>query len=222
MRRLIFRVVFGLLVYFTSVWTIGRVVSGLAYVTSISGAPGLWQILHQHPYGRSIAVGLVAGSIPFQLWLSVSGHFSSNLPEFFRKLELDSMKRWVVLLISPIMVLALVHWIVSWSDMHSRQVTVLSGDSSMPYWSIFDGFFSTECRNASDARLDVWGENFMYQCLVHVQLIAAFLTAVGYSLAPWISAHIPRNSMATDPGPIDELPGESASESKMTENIEEQ
>jgi len=125
-------------------------------------------------------------------------------------------------MISPIMVLAVVQWLVSWTAMYSKQVTVLGGASPMPYGSIFDDFFSTDCRDASDARIDLWGNDFFYQCSVHIRLIAAFLTAVGYSLAPAIAAQIPHDPSVALLGPPNDFEGESDAVSKMTGNREEQ
>src|SRR5580658_6937584 len=138
MRRLISRVVLCLFVYFISVFVLGRTFDAVANLLAKAGSPELWTVLHQHPFGRGILIGLLAGLMPLDFWLSVSGFFSADISEFLRKLELEQMKKWVVVLFSPFMVAVLGEWIIDWHKMHSKQLTVLSKSSSMPISTIFE------------------------------------------------------------------------------------
>ncbi len=219
MRRWALRIVLCLVIYFNSVWIIQKTLDALAYLTARSGADGLWQAIHEYPFGKALAVGFIAGLIPLQFWLSVSGFFSSELPEFLKKLELEKMKRWVAVLLSPVILIAVVVWIIDWEVMHSKTASVLVDGSSAPISSIFQGFLSTDCKNVSDTRLEIWPDNFWFHCMMHVQLILAYFIAAGYSLAPWIRHGISRDlAPSVDAGDPD---FESASESRIIESTDE-
>jgi len=163
----------------------------------------------------------LAGLIPLEVWLSVSGFFSVNIPEFLRKLDLERMKVWIVALYSPIMILALLNWLIDWYAIYSKRVTVLAEGSPVPISTIFDGFFSTNCRNVSDSRLDLWSDNFLFHCTIHIQLISAFLMAAGYSLAPVIRARLLSTQMTDHEEPVAECSDEIDPESKMAESTQE-
>jgi len=163
----------------------------------------------------------LAGLIPLEVWLSVSGFFSVNIPEFLRKLDLERMKVWIVALYSPIMILALLNWLIDWYAIYSKRVTVLAEGSPVPISTIFDGFFSTNCRNVSDSRLDLWSDNFLLHCTIHVRLISAFLMTAGYSLAPLIRAHLQPTQMTHNDESVGDPSGEIDPESKMVESTRE-
>jgi hypothetical protein len=188
---------------------------------SKAGSPELWDVLHQHPFGRGIVTGLLAGLIPLEFWLSVSGFFSAEIPEFLKRLDLERMKVWIAAIYSPIMILALLTWLIDWYAIYSKRVTVLAGGSSVPISTIFDGFFSTNCRNVSDSRLDLWSDNFLFHCTIHIQLISAFLMAAGYSLAPVIRARLLSTQMTDHEEPVAECSDEIDPESKMAESTQE-
>ncbi len=132
------------------------------------------------------------------------------------------MKIWVAAIYSPIMIMVLLTWLIDWYAMHSKRVTVLQDSSSVPIPTIFEGFFSTNCKNVSDSRLDLWSDNFLFHCTIHIQLIAAYLTTVGYSLAPIIRAHLQPTQMAEDEEPTDDTADDIDPESKMAESTEKQ
>jgi hypothetical protein len=196
--RLTVRALFAVFIFNSSAWLVGRTVYVAEYLLAEVGAPEWWRILHAHPFGRSIAVGILAALIPLQLWLTLSGFIRASVPEFLEKLQLDRMKPWVVVLYSPIFAVALVGWIVAWFAMRARTMTILQDSTAMPVWRMFDGFFSESCRNVSDNRLDLWNDNFRMQCNVHVLTISMLLMAAGYSLAPLIRSRIPDESWAED------------------------
>jgi hypothetical protein len=223
MQRLFLRVVLCVFIYTTSVWILGRTADALAYLLSKVGSPELWVALHQYPFGRAIVTGFLAGLIPLEVWLSVSGFFSADIPEFLKKLDLEPMKTWVVAIYSPILIMALFSWLIDWYTMHSQGVTVLQEGSSVPPIStIFEGFFSTSCRDVSDSRLSLWSDNFLFHCTIHIQLISIFLMAAGYSLAPIIRAHLRPTQMTEEEEPLAGTADEIDSESKMAESTEKQ
>jgi hypothetical protein len=221
MQRLFLRVVLCVFVCVNCCWIVGRSANALAYLLSKIGSSELWAVLHQYPFGRGILVGLLAGLIPLEFWLSVSGFFSKDIPEFLKKLDLERMKIWIAVIFSPIFIMALLSWIVDWYTMHSKHVTVLAESSSMPISTIFQGFFSTNCGNVSDVRLDLWSDNFVFHCTEHIQLLSAYLTAAGYSLATFVKAHLQPTQMIDQDEPVAEPSDEIAQESKMAEKTEE-
>jgi hypothetical protein len=189
----------------------------------MAGSPELWVALHQHPFGRGFLQGLLAGLIPLEVWLSISGFFSADIPEFLKKMDLERMKIWVVAIFSPIMVMVLFTWLMDWYATHSKRVTVLQESSSLPPIStLFEGFFSTNCRNVSDIRLDLWGDNFLFHCAIHIQLISVFLMTAGYSLAPVIRAHLQPTQMREHEESAIDSGDEAEPESKMAESTEKQ
>jgi hypothetical protein len=198
-RRLVVRTVLALFIFTTSAWLVGRAVYAIEYFLAWLGAADLWRVLHAHPLARSIGVGFAAGLIPLQLWLSVSGFIRADVPESLRKLELEKMKSWMFVLYSPILMASLFLWAHDWIAMHARSVTVLQDSSAAPVWRLFEGFFSTNCRNVDDIRLDLWTDNFALQCSTHVTMISIFLMAAGYSIAPWIRSRVPEKSWAESP-----------------------
>jgi hypothetical protein len=218
MRRLIVRVVFSLLVYNTSVWLVGRTANAAAYLLAKAGTPELWDLFHGHPFAKSMGIGIIAGLIPFQLWLTLSGFIRVEVPEFLRKLELDQMKLWIILFYSPILVMALVEWVVDWFAMHSRTLSVLQDSSSMPIWRMFDTFFATSCRNIFDIRLDLWTDNFAYQCAIHVLMISAFLMATGYSIAPSLRSQLLRRVWVEHPATVEVAQDEAEPTKSVTPN----
>jgi hypothetical protein len=219
MRRLALRIVLCLVIYFNSVWIIQKTLNAAAYLTAKSGADGLWQAVHEYPFASSLAVGFIAGLIPLQFWVSVSGFFSSDLPEFLKKLELEKMKRWVVVLLSPVFLMAIGGWIIDWETMHSEKVSVLAGSLSAPISSIFEGFLSETCKNVSDVRLDIWPDNFWFRCMLHIQLVSVCLITAGYSLAPWFRQGISRDLATSADAEDPEF--ETASASRILESTDE-
>lgn len=197
-RHLVVRTVLALFIYNTSAWLVGKVAYGIEYLLAWLGDASLWNVLHAHPFAKSVGVGIAAGFIPFQLWLTLSGFIRAEVPEFLEKLNLERMKSWMVVLYSPILAISVLGWVDDWIAMRARTMTVLQDSSTMPVWRMFDGFFSTNCRNVSDYRLDLWTDNFAFQCTMHVLIISTFLTAAGYSLTPWIKSRIPRKTWTED------------------------
>jgi hypothetical protein len=202
MWRLILRIVLSFVIYNITVSIIGNVANGVALLLAKGGSPNLWNILHQHPSGKWIAVGFLAGLIPLQFLFSVLGFFRSNLPEYLSGLGLEKMKRWIVVLASPVAIAALAQWVSDWFTMRSKSVTVLSGNRSLHLSRMFEGFFSTSCRNVSDIRLGLWTDNFTYQCMVHVTQLTIFLAAAAYSLAPWVRQQFFKNVAIDHPVPL--------------------
>jgi preprotein translocase subunit SecF len=68
----------------------------------------------------------------------------------------------------------------------------------------------------------LWSDNFLFHCTIHIQLIAAYLTTVGYSLAPVIRTHLRPTQMAEDEEPTDGIADAIDPESKMAESTEKQ
>ncbi|MGH9600659.1 MAG: hypothetical protein ACRD27_12405 [Terracidiphilus sp.] len=219
---MIVRIVLCLVVYFISQEIMWRMLDFAGYVTAKSGAPGLLQALRLHPFERSAAVGLLAGFIPLNFWISIFGYFKADIPRWLRSLELDRMKYWVVVLISPMWGVALTQWVIDWNAMHSKHLTVLSGSSSAPISAIFEGFFSTNCTNVSDIRLDLWGNDFQYKCALHLIYVSIFFSAAAYSLAPFVRASLLSAFKFERPVPADEAQVADDSENKMAERTDEQ
>ena len=184
MWRGILQVAISFVIYLLSVWIVSSTADTLANLMAKIGSPELWVFLRQHFLGQSIAVGFLAGLIPLRLFLSVSGYFRPDVPEFFKKLDLEEMKRWIVVLVSPIAFLVLAQWMHDWSAMRSRTASVQDG-LSMHFSEMVEAFFSGNCKDPSDIRIDLWVDSFSYQCMVHVLQVSVFLQAAAYSLAPW-------------------------------------
>jgi hypothetical protein len=198
MQRLIVRVLLSLLIYNTSAWLVGRTARVVAYLLGDWGAPDAWKVFQGFLFTRSIAIGILAGLVPLQLWLTVSGLVRAEVPEFLKKLELEQMKPWIVVMYSPILALTLWVWLIDWSAMRSRGLGVLQTSSSVPIWQMFDGFFESNCQNVIDNRLSLWTDNFAYQCSIHVLWVSSFMIAVGYSFAPLIRSRFPKGASAED------------------------
>jgi hypothetical protein len=219
MRRRAIQIALSLFIYFSTVWIAGRCIDGLAYLTARLGASGLYGAVHQYPFHRALFVGLIAGLIPLQVLAAASGFLKGELPESLKKLELEGMKRWVVVLVSPILLMELMRWLTDWEEMRTRTASVLPGSTSAPNYRAFEGFLTTNCLNVIDVRLDIWPDNFWYRCTIHVLTLSAFFTAVGYSIAPWLRKHI-----LPDIGPEAANEGDaiqSGSEAGATESREE-
>jgi len=191
MKRLVVRVVLALFIYNSSVWLIGKLTFAVSYLLAKSGAPELWSLLAEHPFAKSIAVGIGAGLIPFELWLTLSGLIRAEVPKFLRELELDQLKRWLVVIYSPVLALAALAWVHDWSEMNSKNRSVFQFSSPMPVSHMFDGFFATNCGIVYDNRLSLWPDNFYFHCSFHVLMISTFLMAAGYSLTPSIISALP-------------------------------
>jgi hypothetical protein len=203
MRKIALKLVLSILVYSVSVTTVRGLANAIAYLMAKGGSADLWRILHEHPLGRSICLGFLAGLIPLQSLLAASGFFRQDIPDFLKKLDLEGMKRYVVILASPAAVVALWQWVSDWLAMHSKHVTVFQESSTINLSRMFEGFFSENCRNVSDLRLDLWSDNFPMQCVVHVVQISIFLTAAAYSLAPWVRDHFPKYVAVGQPAETD-------------------
>ncbi|HTB95786.1 MAG TPA: hypothetical protein VK716_02160 [Terracidiphilus sp.] len=198
MRWLIIRILLAFFIFNTTAWLLGRAFYAASYLLARNGAPELWEVLHQYPFGKSIAIGLLAGLVPFELWLIASGFIRREILDFLAKLELDRMKPWLVVMYSPVLFMAIADWVMDWNAMHSRTISVLGDSPTMPIWKIYEGFFSTTCQNLNlgDHRLDLWNENFTYQCTVHVLTLSTFIMAAGYSIAPFLKSRLPDKEWA--------------------------
>lgn len=197
MWRPILKIVMSFVIYNITVSVVNNLVNGAAFLLAKGGAPDLWRILHQHLAWKWIGVGFVAGFIPLQFLFSMFGFFRANLPSYFGGLALEKMKRWIVVLASPVAIVALLKWMEDWYAMRSQSSTALSRSSSMHLSRMFEGFFSTGCRDVSDLRLSLWVDNFTYQCALHVLQLTIFLSAAAYSVAPWVRGWL-LNSFAAD------------------------
>jgi len=186
MWRFILKIVLSFVIYNVTVSIINGVANGVALILTKAGSPDLWRILHEHLFWKWIAIGFTAGLIPLQFLFSVSGFFRSSFPEFLGGLGLEKMKRWIVVLASPVALSALMQWISDWFTMRSKSATVLTGGPSADISKMFEGFLSVSCGNVADIRLELWGDNLPYQCAVHVMKLMIFFSAAAYSLAPWV------------------------------------
>jgi hypothetical protein len=196
MRHLVIRIVFALLIFNTSAWLIRRMANVVAYFLAKGGTPDLWNLLRDHPFGTSIAIGVLAGLIPLEIWLAISGLVRAEVPELLRKLDLDQMKRWTVVLYSPVFAMTLFSWVHDWFAMRSKFQSVLQANSPMPISRMFEGFFASNCRDVYDNRLNLWTDNFAFQCTLHTMMISTLLMTAGYSMAPFLRSGFSHGTMA--------------------------
>ena len=215
MWRLILRIVLTFVIYNITVSIVSNLANGAALLLAKSGSPDFWMILHQYPMGKWIALGFLAGLIPLQFLFSVSGFLRSHLPECFNGLALEKMKRWMVVLASPVAIIALVQWISDWLGMRSKSATVLTGNPPMHLSKMFEGFFSSNCRAVSDIRHSLWTDDFSHQCMIHVLELTIFFTAAAYSVAPWVRERFLRSVAIDHPMP----PGGASEKIEMQNSI---
>jgi hypothetical protein len=215
-----FRVLLCLFFYFVSVDVVGRIAEAVGYVLVLCGSPELWKDLHEHPFGRSLVVGLLAGFIPLQTLLSASGFINVRYTQILKRLNPDGLKSWIFVFFSPVIILCLLSWMIDWFALRSRHSSVLQTTSPYPMSEFFDGFLSTNCSNFTDLRGDMWGERWKFSCLIHVQLISIWMLTIGYSLAPFVRKRILPLLRGEHPMPTDESPTEILQESTMTETTD--
>jgi hypothetical protein len=218
MPRWIPRIFLCLFFYTTSVWAVGRIAAGVAYLFARGGSLDLWQFLHGHPFARALVVGLLAGIIPLQAWLAASGLMDRKIQAYLWRLKLDRLKPWIVVFCSPILLLALFVWIIRWFENRSLHSSVLFAASPYPFSDFLGGFMSTDCSDAGNWGAMFWGDSI--SCMIHVQLISAWLLTAGYSLAPFVRKRVLALLSGENPESFDREPAENIQESKMTEKTE--
>jgi hypothetical protein len=143
-----------------------------------------------------------------------------NIKRYLRRLMLERLKPWVVVFYSPVLLLAVVSWLVQWFANRSRYSSVLPISSPYPFSELFKGFFSTDCSDAGSWGTAFWGDNYGVLCMIHVQLISAWLLTAGYALTPSVRKRILPLFVSEHPQPLDDSPDENRTESTMTETTE--
>jgi len=219
MPRWIPRFLLCIFFYCISIYVVGRLVNVLAYVLTKGSSPELWQLLHQHVFVRSFVVGLLAGIVPFRMWIAAAGIFNPNHARLLKRINPDRLKPWVFVYLSPAIVTALVSWSMQWYENSSQSLSVLRTTSPYRFSEFFNGFFSTDCSNVSESSA-FWRDGYGLGCMVHVQQIAIWLTAVGYSLAPVVRKRVRPLFNMEHPVRIDESSTENIQESTITEKTD--
>jgi hypothetical protein len=221
MPRWIPRFLLCIFFYSISIYVIGRLADVLAFLFAKSGSPDLWQMLHEHIFVRALLVGLLAGLVPLQTWIAATGVFNPKHVIFLKRLNPDRLKPWVFVFLSPVIVFALLRWAMQWYENSSRNSSVLQATSPYRFSEFFNGFFSTDCSIVSESNM-FWRDGYGFSCLVHRQLIAIWLIAIGYSLAPAVRKRVMPLFNMDHPDPIDEPSTENITESTITEKTESQ
>ena len=126
---------------------------------------------------------------------------------------------WLFVFLSPVFVFALLRWTVQWFENGSQYSSVLQITSPYRFSEFFNGFFSVDCSNASESNV-FWRDGYGLKCLVHMQLIAIWLTAIGYSLAPALRKRVMPLLNADHPVPTVDPPTENLQESIITEKTD--
>ncbi|MGA2672448.1 MAG: hypothetical protein ABSE99_04395 [Terracidiphilus sp.] len=184
MPRWFLRFLLFMFFYCLSIEAVGRTANGLAYLLARAGSPDLWQILHVHIFGRAIVVGLLAGLVLLWTWIAATGLMDSKYARYLRRLNPDRLKPWAFVFLSPFILVALLNWTLQWLENRDRYASVLQSASLYPVSQFFRGFLSTDCSYAGN--VEFWGEGYGISCVVHVQSIAVWLIAIGYSVAPFV------------------------------------
>jgi hypothetical protein len=219
MPRWIPRFLLCIFFYSISIYVIGKLADFLAFLLAKSGSPDLSQMLHEHIFVRALLVGLLAGLVPLQTWVAAIGVFNPKHEILLRRLNPDRLKSWVFVFLSPVAVFALLRWIMQWHENSSQYSSVLQTTSPYRISDLFNGFFSTDCSIASESNV-FWRDGYGFSCLVHRQLIAIWLIAIGYSLAPAVSKRVIPLFNMDHPDPMDEPSPENITESTITEKTE--
>jgi hypothetical protein len=208
--------------YFTSVWVVGRLASAAAYMFVKGHSLVLWQLQHEHPFGNALVVGFLAGMVPLETWLAASGLIDRRITVFLRRLRPDRLKPWICVFLSPLILLAVLSWTIDWFDMNSRHSSVLQTTAPYPMSVFFEGFLSSNCSDLADWRGDMWGDRYVFRCTTHVQLISAWVLALGYSLVPIVFRRVLPLFSNDHPEPANKQPDENLPESTITENTDSQ
>jgi len=208
MWRFILRIVLIFVIYNVTIDAVSALADGMALFLARSGSPEPWRILHRYLFWKWIAVGFLAGLVPLEFLFSAARLFKSRILGYLNGLGLEGMKRWVVVLCSPVVIMGLLDWAHDLFALRSRLANGLTNSPSMQVSRMFEGFFSTSCRNVSDFRLELWGDNFGYRCAVHVLQLTIFFTGAAYSLAPWVRKQFLKRVAIHHPDPLDLTPDE--------------
>ena len=213
------RFVLYFLFYFVSIEIVGRTANGLAHLLAKIGSPELWQALQVHLFARALAVGLLSGLVPLQTWVAATGILNPRDVRVIRRLNPDRLKPWTFVFLSPVVLLALGGWTIQWFENSSQYESVLRTTSPYHLSELFKGFLSTNCSSSGGSAVS-WGDSYAFRCMVHAQLIAIWLIAVGYSLAPIFRKRV--LPLFSKEGPVsrNEPQNENIEESTMTEKTE--
>ena len=221
MPRWIPRFLICIFFYSISIYVVGRLADVLAYLLAKSGSTDLWQMLHEHIFARALLVGLLAGLVPLQTWIAAVGVFNPKHKILLKRLNPDRLKPWVFVYLSPVIVIALLRWAFQWYENRSQYSSVLQTTSPYRFSEFFNGFFSTDCSNAAESAV-FWRDQYGLSCMVHRQLIAIWLIAIGYSLAPAVRKRVIPLFNMDHPHSIDEPSTENITESTITEKTDTQ
>jgi hypothetical protein len=215
------KVVVCCFIYFLSVRVIGDLVNGLAFLSAKSGSVELWQTIHQHSFARSILVGLIAGSIPMNVWLAISGSINSKFEDSLHRLRTEKLKPWLWVVFRPFILVAPLQWTSIWYEANHRNASVLSPTSRIHLSEFVRGFLTTDCSANGGWPMEPWETATSFRCRLNIQIVSLWLLAAGNSAVP-IMGRTARSLSIERRAEPDDAGSEKANENTMEEKTDKQ
>ena len=177
MWRWIIRIWISIVMFWFLMFMNGLILNSLVHLFLRVGVVAVRQGIRDHPLLTMFLLGLTAGLPELGSNFTGEGWFRSKSGPTYEGFKLETIKRWMWLLISPVLMLA----VVVWSD-NQRGMGMLSGRATLS--SFFHEAVLPNC--SSGGLLRYRGDT---TCSTSLLTVGVWLAAIGYSLAPAIRMH---------------------------------
>jgi hypothetical protein len=172
MWRWIIRIYVSLMVFLVFLFvTIVAIRAGARLLVS-AGSPMLIEWLRGHVLSSAFLTGMIAGFVPVGSSLTGEGWFRSKNGSTFEGFKLEEIRPWTWLILSPIFFLGVVVWCLEQSQSVLWSLTLAS---------FYHNFLMPTCS-------DVWARGYWFNqsCNMQLLFVASWVSAIGYSLAPFV------------------------------------
>lgn len=173
MWRWIIRIWVSIVMFCFLTFMSGSILASLVHLSLRMEFPPLRQWIRDHDLLTMFLLGASAGLPVLDSRFTGRGWFRSKSGLTYEGFKLEKIKRWMWLLISPILVLGIVAWFETRREM--------GGLTGATFSSFYHGFLTPNC--SSGGLLRYRGDT---TCSTNFFAVGSWLASVGYSLAPTV------------------------------------
>ena len=191
MGRWIIRIWVSIVVFWFMMFMSGMVLASAVHLSLRMDLPFLRENIRHHDLLTMFLLGVMTGLPVLGSGFTGRGWFRSKRGLTYEGFKLEAIKRWMWLLISPVLFVGVIAWIET-----QREGGVLF---SVTWSSFYHGFLMPDCANRPLLRYT--GDT---TCIMNLLFVGTWLASVGYSLAPIVRRHgakLWRNLTSFDKGP---------------------
>lgn len=173
MWRWIIRIWVSIVMFWFLMFMSGGILASLVHLSLRMQFFPLRQWIRDHDLLTMFLLGVSAGLPVLDSRFTGRGWFRSKSGLTYEGFKLEKIKRWMWLLISPVLILGVVAWLETQREM--------GGLTGAAFSSFYHGFMMPNC--SSGGLLRYRGDT---TCSTNLLAVGTWLASVGYSLAPAI------------------------------------